>query len=208
VSDGRQDNFFKTNEECEMNEVKLTPVGFVKNDREDASDFEWGRVESEIVFEPGYADGLLGLEQFSHAIVVFHFNRALDEAPTLRRRPRGRDDMPMTGVFAQRGANRPNRLGVTAVEIVRHRARARRRERHAGARSEALRADVRPHRVGADARVGRAAAARVLRHGAGSGVRDRGGCGLAQGMGVRTTLVNASAFDAAPSTRRAVRSDG
>jgi tRNA-Thr(GGU) m(6)t(6)A37 methyltransferase TsaA len=119
VSDGRQDNFFKTNEEREMNEVKLTPVAFVKNDREDASDFEWGRVESEIVFEPGYADGLLGLEQFSHAIVVFHFNRALDEAPTLRRRPRGRDDMPMTGVFAQRGANRPNRLGVTAVEIVR-----------------------------------------------------------------------------------------
>ena len=102
-----------------MNEVRLTPVATVENDREDGSDFEWGGVESDIVFEPGYAEGLLGLEQFSHAIVVFLIDRPLDEAPTLRRRPRGRADMPMLGVFAQRGANRPNRIGVTAVEIVR-----------------------------------------------------------------------------------------
>ena len=37
----------------------------------------------------------------------------------LTRRPRGRADMPELGIFAQRGKQRPNPLGVTAVEIVR-----------------------------------------------------------------------------------------
>jgi tRNA (Thr-GGU) A37 N-methylase len=34
------------------------------------------------------------------------------------RHPRGREDWPLTGIFAQCGKNRPNRLGVTVCRIL------------------------------------------------------------------------------------------
>ena len=98
----------------------LHPIGHVRNGRSSTKDFEWGNVESRIEMEPGMGAGLEGLDQFSHAIVLFYMHLNPDEeAPTLKRLPRGRADMPMLGVFAQRGRVRPNPLGVTTVEIVR-----------------------------------------------------------------------------------------
>jgi tRNA (Thr-GGU) A37 N-methylase len=35
------------------------------------------------------------------------------------RHPRGNKDWPLAGIFAQRGKNRPNRLGVSIAELVR-----------------------------------------------------------------------------------------
>jgi tRNA (Thr-GGU) A37 N-methylase len=56
---------------------------------------------------------------FSNIVVVFFFH-GVDEAmvETGARRPRGRADWPLVGIFAQRGRARPNRLGVTACELV------------------------------------------------------------------------------------------
>lgn len=34
------------------------------------------------------------------------------------RHPRGREDWPLIGIFAQRGRNRPNRLGVTVCKVL------------------------------------------------------------------------------------------
>lgn len=34
------------------------------------------------------------------------------------RPPRGRTDWPLNGIFAQRGKNRPNRLGVSRAQIL------------------------------------------------------------------------------------------
>lgn len=34
------------------------------------------------------------------------------------RHPQNRNDMPCVGIFSQRGKDRPNRIGTTAVEIV------------------------------------------------------------------------------------------
>jgi tRNA (adenine37-N6)-methyltransferase len=36
----------------------------------------------------------------------------------LARRPRGRADWPEVGIFAQRGKNRPNRIGVTVCRLL------------------------------------------------------------------------------------------
>ncbi len=79
----------------------------------------WGRVVSEIVLEPEYAPGLLGLGEFSHALIFTHLHLAeWSLKKHLKRRPQERSDMPLTGIFAQRARHRPNRIGVTAVEIV------------------------------------------------------------------------------------------
>ena len=100
--------------------ISLRVIGHVVNGRTSTADRDWGDVESRLVLAPDLADGLAGLEQFSHAIVVFYMHLHPDsDAPTLQRRPRGRADMPLLGVFAQRGRTRPNPIGLTAVEVVR-----------------------------------------------------------------------------------------
>jgi len=73
--------------------VSLQVIGRVRNGRTSADDAGWGDLESRIELDPAYAAGLEGLEQFSHAIVVFHMHQDPDREPaTLRRRPRGRAD--------------------------------------------------------------------------------------------------------------------
>jgi tRNA-Thr(GGU) m(6)t(6)A37 methyltransferase TsaA len=102
-----------------MESVRFEPIGVVRNGRESMDDRGWGALESRIELRDACAAGLTGLDAFSHAIVVVHLERDHGEAPTVVRRPRGRADMPLVGVFAQRGRMRPNPIGVTTVAIVR-----------------------------------------------------------------------------------------
>jgi tRNA-Thr(GGU) m(6)t(6)A37 methyltransferase TsaA len=104
-------------------DVTLRVIGVVRNGRHDPADRGWGQVESAIELEHEFASGLDGLaEQWSHVLVMFWMHRDPDGEPApadWRRRPRGRADLQLLGVFAQRGRLRPNVLGVTAVPIVR-----------------------------------------------------------------------------------------
>jgi hypothetical protein len=90
------------------------------------------------------AESLDGIEAFSHAEVVYYFDRVPDaEVERGARHPRGNTAWPKVGIFAQRGKGRPNRLGVTIVEIIRRegrvltRRRTRRCRRDAGPRHQA-----------------------------------------------------------------------
>ncbi len=102
-----------------MDEVTLRVIGTVRNGRTTLDDRDWGATESTITLRAEFAPALSGLDAFSHVLVVFFMHvDPLDEKPALLRRPRGREDMPLLGVFAQRGRMRPNPVGVTAAEIV------------------------------------------------------------------------------------------
>lgn len=96
------------------------PIGRVRNGRDKMSSGHWADVESLIAIEPRYAKGLDGLAAFSHVVVVFHLDRIppFDPATQLDRNPRGMEDLPPVGVFAQRTKFRPNPIGVTAVELL------------------------------------------------------------------------------------------
>jgi len=63
---------------------------------------------------------LRGLDEFSHAEIVFHFHQ-LDASTivTGSRRPRNNPAWPVVGIFAQRGKARPNRIGCTICRVVR-----------------------------------------------------------------------------------------
>jgi tRNA-Thr(GGU) m(6)t(6)A37 methyltransferase TsaA len=98
--------------------MDLQPIGTVKNAVSEAGDAAWGEVVSEIELRPELAGGLLGLDAFSHAVVVFFMHAArFDPQADLRRRPRDRDEMPLLGTFAQRAKHRPNPIGITTVKI-------------------------------------------------------------------------------------------
>ena len=99
--------------------ISLTPIGYVRNTRKDVEDDNWGGIVSEIVIEIG-EEALQGLEDFSHAEIIFYFDR-VEEAKIVSgaRHPRNNPDWPKVGILAQRGKNRPNRLGLTTVSVLR-----------------------------------------------------------------------------------------
>lgn len=96
----------------------LQPIGWVRSSVRELVDEGWGAVESVIELEPSYHGATRGLEGFSHVLVVFLLHRARYEPDRHKlRRPRGRADMPEIGIFAQRAKDRPNPIGITAVEL-------------------------------------------------------------------------------------------
>jgi tRNA-Thr(GGU) m(6)t(6)A37 methyltransferase TsaA len=101
--------------------ILMTPVGRVQGGRALAEDDDWGESRALIVLDPARFDdeALMGLDTFSHAEVIFVFDKVgEDQIVTGARHPRGNTDWPRIGIFAQRGKNRPNRIGVTVCEIV------------------------------------------------------------------------------------------
>ena len=97
----------------------MKPIGYVKSPVTQPSDQNWGQVVAEIHVDAALTAGLGGLDQFSHAVVIFLMHHAtFDAAHDLVRRPQGRADMPELGIFAQRARHRPNPIGITAVELV------------------------------------------------------------------------------------------
>lgn len=104
-----------------MEDVVLRPIGTVRGGRDQPIDDDWGESRARLELDPARftPDALAGLADFSHAEVIFLFDRVPEEKiETGARRPRGRADWPLVGIFAQRGKNRPNRLGVTVCRIV------------------------------------------------------------------------------------------
>lgn len=99
--------------------IEFTAIGAVSSPVKERTDTGWGEIVARIRLKPEYVGALAGLEDFSHALVVTYLHQArFDPAKHLQRRPQGRDDMPKVGILAQRAKNRPNPIGVTAVEIL------------------------------------------------------------------------------------------
>lgn len=99
----------------------MQAIGVVKASRVSAEDDFWGREESSIVLNESFTpESLQGLVDFSHAEIIFMFHQ-VDPAKivTGARHPRNNPAWPMVGIFAQRGKNRPNRIGSTICRIVR-----------------------------------------------------------------------------------------
>lgn len=99
----------------------VAAIGMVRSARSEAVDDDWDRIDARIHLDPNQfaPDALAGLEGFSHAEIVFLFDRVTDDRIVSgARHPRGRTDWPKIGIFAQRGKNRPNRIGVTACRIL------------------------------------------------------------------------------------------
>jgi tRNA (Thr-GGU) A37 N-methylase len=100
--------------------VTLQPVAWVVGGRAEPVDDRWGgsraRIELDQRYEP---QALAGLAEFSHLEVIYVFHRVEPlSIETGARRPRGNPLWPLVGIFAQRGKNRPNRLGVSVCRIV------------------------------------------------------------------------------------------
>jgi len=102
-------------------DIIMHPIGYVRNDRTEPIDDRWDAVKAciELDSEQFGVEATTGLMDFSHIEVVFYFDRVPDEEiSTGARHPRGREDWPLAGIFAQRGKGRPNRIGVTVCRLL------------------------------------------------------------------------------------------
>lgn len=100
--------------------INLTPIGTVKNTRKEIEDDNWGNITSIIELDSRFdEEALAEIESFSHVEILFYFH-LVDEnkIETKSRHPRNDTTLPKVGIFAQRGKNRPNRLGTTMVKIM------------------------------------------------------------------------------------------
>jgi tRNA-Thr(GGU) m(6)t(6)A37 methyltransferase TsaA len=106
--------------------IVMEPIGWVRAARAEAGDDFWGGIESRIELADGFEpDSLSGIEAFSHAEIIFCFDR-VDPHQVIRgaRHPRNNPEWPRVGIFAQRGKDRPNRIGSTIVRVLKREGRA------------------------------------------------------------------------------------
>jgi tRNA (Thr-GGU) A37 N-methylase len=99
----------------------VAAIGRVSCGRTEAIDDAWDSYPSTIQLDETRfgADALAGLGDFSHVEVIYLFDQVgLDDVVKGARHPRGRTDWPKVGIFAQRGKNRPNRIGATICRVV------------------------------------------------------------------------------------------
>ena len=101
-------------------QYSIQPVAYVNNNRKEIVDDNWGSILSTIeLAENINTSSLKGINEFSHLEIIFYFDKVSDpQIPFEARHPRNNQAYPEVGIFAQRGKNRPNKLGVTMVELV------------------------------------------------------------------------------------------
>jgi tRNA-Thr(GGU) m(6)t(6)A37 methyltransferase TsaA len=101
--------------------MKFEAIGTVVSPVTEIVDDVWGGVVSRIHLDESRftPESLAGLDAYSHVEIVFHFHKLPVETLEYRaRRPRGRADWPLVGIFAQRAKARPNRIGVTVCRLL------------------------------------------------------------------------------------------
>jgi tRNA-Thr(GGU) m(6)t(6)A37 methyltransferase TsaA len=101
--------------------IQLESIGTVRGGRVEVINDKWGPIEAVIELDAARfgPEATASLGDFSHLVVVYHFHKV--DPKTIEwgaRHPRENRAWPLVGIFAQRGKNRPNLVGVTTCEIV------------------------------------------------------------------------------------------
>jgi tRNA-Thr(GGU) m(6)t(6)A37 methyltransferase TsaA len=101
--------------------IKICSIGKVKRNtpNENVKDKD---LTARIILKKSLAHALDGIEDYSHIFVIFWLHKIpRTKRTSLKVRPRGRPQLPLTGVFATRTPNRPNPIGLALVELVKRR---------------------------------------------------------------------------------------
>ncbi len=104
-----------------MSAISISSIGSVRSSRKVVEDDNWDHEQAFIELDPAVftADALAGLSDFSHVEILFFMNQ-VDPAKVEKtaRHPRNNTAWPKVGIFAQRGKNRPNQIGLTICRIL------------------------------------------------------------------------------------------
>ena len=101
--------------------IILQPLAVVHNARLSPEDDHWGDVYSTIeLADEVPSEALDGLEDFTHLEIFYYFHKvSAADVVSGARHPRNNPAWPRVGILAQRGKERPNRLGATIARLLR-----------------------------------------------------------------------------------------
>ena len=107
--------------------ISFRPIGVIHTHASEAEVKGTGDREGEIEIFPEFADGLYGIDGYSHLFVLAYFDRLRPEQiGPLKVKPRGLvrrgfklEELPELGVFALDSPTRPNPIGLTLVRVIR-----------------------------------------------------------------------------------------
>ncbi|MBI2075838.1 MAG: tRNA (N6-threonylcarbamoyladenosine(37)-N6)-methyltransferase TrmO [Candidatus Aenigmarchaeota archaeon] len=101
-----------------MKEIRLTPIGVVKNSVREPRFGNFKGEISEIIVKKEFAEALDGIDGYSHVIIVYWMDRV--KGHVIKHRPQGNPDVPIVGIFACRCPQRPNPIAITTVKLLEH----------------------------------------------------------------------------------------
>lgn len=96
--------------------ITIKPLGRAKNKVKKPTLSGWKDLVTDIVIDKNLAKGLDGIEEYSHVIVVYWMGQ--EKECHLKHHPQGRADVPYVGIFACRCPQRPNRIAMSTVKLV------------------------------------------------------------------------------------------
>jgi tRNA-Thr(GGU) m(6)t(6)A37 methyltransferase TsaA len=99
--------------------MNLVPIGYVRSTAAIMTDCT--EQESTIEILPEFEEGLYRIEEERELIILYIFDRS--EGRSLKVHPKGDPNIPLRGVFATRSPDRPNRIGMTTVALLRREGR-------------------------------------------------------------------------------------
>ena len=95
--------------------IEMFPIGYVENDYlEPVYNEEIYVKVSKIILKRELVEGLYRIEDFRKIYVLFYFSKVEGYELIQHRRYDGK----LSGVFASRSPHRPNRIGLTIVELL------------------------------------------------------------------------------------------
>lgn len=104
--------------------LTLQPIATVKNSRTLPTDDYWEAIISEIeLAEHIPTEAFENISDFSHLNIIYYFDKVNDQDIVFSGRPRGNPDYPLVGILGQRKKDRPNKIGLTTVELIEHNGR-------------------------------------------------------------------------------------
>ncbi|MFQ5713375.1 MAG: tRNA (N6-threonylcarbamoyladenosine(37)-N6)-methyltransferase TrmO [Candidatus Scalinduaceae bacterium] len=102
-----------------MNEIKYTPIGVIHSQFKEPKGTPIQHATAKgiggtVEVFPEFAEGLKDVEDFSHIILVYHFDLA--KKSSLKVKPYL--DNENRGVFSTRAPSRPNPIGISIVRLI------------------------------------------------------------------------------------------
>jgi len=108
-----------------MNRIYFEPIGFVVSDLISPKELIFAcekglktKKNSKVVIEEKYAEGIKGLEKFSHIFVIYFLDKVNKVELTTHPGPPSKEDLPKVGVFASRSQYRPNPIALRLVKLI------------------------------------------------------------------------------------------
>ena len=101
-----------------MNEIKLKPIGFAKNNVRKPRFGKFAEEISEIIVDEKFTGALKGIDDYSHVIIVYWMDQVKEHV--IVHQPQGNPHVPIVGIFACRCPQRPNPIAITTVRLMAH----------------------------------------------------------------------------------------